>query len=84
MQVREDGSTRAQPHRHTVVNVMHTNRTTTPSIKRSRMKTAMGLVSCVRDRDIDMNGIGIQSEIVGSILSATVYMNRMNCIDGHM
>ncbi len=31
-----------------------------------------------------MNGIGIQTEIVGPIRSAKVYMNRMNCIDGHM
>jgi hypothetical protein len=44
----------------------------------------MGMVSCVTDRDIDMNGIGIQSEIVGSILSATVDMNRMTCFDRHM
>ena len=31
-----------------------------------------------------MNGIGIQSEIMGCILSATVDMNRMTCFDRHM
>jgi hypothetical protein len=67
MQVLEFGSTRAQVHRNIVVNVMYTNKTKTASIKRCRMKTEMVVVSCEKDRDIDMNGIGIQTEIVGPI-----------------
>jgi hypothetical protein len=44
----------------------------------------MGMVSCVTDRGIDMNGIGIQSEKTLCILSATVDMNRLTCFDRHL
>ena len=65
MPLREDGSTRAQVHRNIVVNVMYTNKTKTESIIRCRMNTEMVVVSCEKDRDIDINGIGLQTEIVG-------------------
>ena len=48
------------------------------------MKTEMVVVSCEKDRDIDMNGIGIQTEIVGPIRFAKYNMNPMNSMDWHM
>jgi hypothetical protein len=67
MQVREDGSTRAQGNRNILVNVMYANKTKTASMIRCWMKTEMVVASCDKDRDIDINGIGLQTEIVGPI-----------------